>query len=76
MRMIQNSYAMVCPPVREIINSLKLLDYLLIQADKPWYNNYLSDRYLMQQLRSDNDTNTYGLIIDCFQTNEFFELLK
>ena len=28
---------MVCSPVQEIINSLKLVDYLLIQADKPWY---------------------------------------
>ena len=31
---------MVCLPEREIINSLKLVDYLLIQAGKPWYNNY------------------------------------
>ena len=27
-----------CPPVREIIHSLKLADYLLVQANKPWYN--------------------------------------
>ena len=31
---------MVCPPVREIIHSLKLVDYLLVQADKQWYNYY------------------------------------
>ena len=37
-----NSYIMVCPPVREIIHSLKLADYLLLQADKPWYNFYLT----------------------------------
>ena len=28
----------VYPPVRKIINSLKLVDYLPIQADNPWYN--------------------------------------
>ena len=33
---------MVCPPVREIIHSLKLADYLLHQADKPWYNSHIS----------------------------------
>ena len=33
---------MVCLPVREIIHSLELMDYLLIQVDKPWYNYYLS----------------------------------
>ena len=27
---------MVCPPVRELIKSLKLVDYPLAQADKPW----------------------------------------
>ena len=31
----------VCPPVREIIHSLKLVDYLHVQADNPWYNHYL-----------------------------------
>ena len=30
----------VCPPVREIIHSLKLVDYLLVQADKPWLKHY------------------------------------
>ena len=28
----------VCPPVRKIIHSLKLVAYLHIQADNPWYN--------------------------------------
>ena len=32
---------MVCPPVREIIHELKLVVYILVQADKPWYNYYL-----------------------------------
>ena len=27
-----------CPPVREIIHSQKLVDYLRAQADKTWYN--------------------------------------
>ena len=29
---------MVYPPEREMIHSLKLVDYLLVQADKPWYS--------------------------------------
>ena len=29
----------VCRPVRVIIHSLKLVDYLFVQADKPWYIN-------------------------------------
>ena len=32
----------VCPPVRKIIYSLKLVDYLHVQADNPWYNYYLT----------------------------------
>ena len=32
---------MVCLPVWEIIHSLKLVDYLLVQADKLWYNYYI-----------------------------------
>ena len=31
----------VGPPVRKIIHSLKLVDYLHVQADNPWYNYYL-----------------------------------
>ena len=31
----------VCPPVRKIIHSLKLVDYLHVPADNPWYNYYL-----------------------------------
>ena len=31
----------VCPPVRKIIHSLKLVDYLHVQAHNPWYNYYL-----------------------------------
>ena len=31
----------VCPPVRKIILSLKLVYYLHVQADNPWYNYYL-----------------------------------
>ena len=30
-----------CPPVRKIIHSLKLVDYLHIQVDNPWYNYYI-----------------------------------
>ena len=31
----------VCPPVRKVIHSLKLVDYFNVQADNPWYNYYL-----------------------------------
>ena len=31
----------VCPPVRKIIHSLTLVDYLHVQADNPWYNYYI-----------------------------------
>ena len=37
MRLVYNTYTAVCPPVREIIHSLKLKDHLLVQADKPCY---------------------------------------
>ena len=32
----------VCPPVRKIIHELKLVDYLHVQADNPWYYLYMS----------------------------------
>ena len=32
----------VCPPVRKIILSLKLVDYLHVQVDNPWYNYYIA----------------------------------
>ena len=41
--MVYNSYTTVCPPVRVIIHSLKLVDHLLIQADKLWYNDYMAE---------------------------------
>ena len=31
----------VCPPVRKIILSLKLVNYLHVLADNPWYNYYM-----------------------------------
>ena len=37
----------VCPPVRKIINSLKLVDYLHVQADNPWYNYYLIEYQIL-----------------------------
>ena len=40
----------VCPPVRKIIHSLKLVDYLHVQADNPWYNYCLF--YLFCTLRA------------------------
>ena len=37
----------VCPPVRKIIHSLKLVDYLHVQADNPWYNYNISHDLLL-----------------------------
>ena len=37
-----NSNTMVCRPVWEIIQLLKLVDYLLIQVDKPWYKYHIN----------------------------------
>ena len=45
MRMVLNSYTMVCLPVWELIHSLKLVDYVLLRGDKPWYNYYLTVIY-------------------------------
>ena len=45
------SYTMICPPVREIIHSLKLADYLIDQADKPWYNSHKS-AYVCKYVRN------------------------
>ena len=39
--MVYNSYTKVCSSIREIIHLLMLIDYLLVQLDKPWYNYYL-----------------------------------
>ena len=36
-----------CPPVCKIIHSLKLVDYVHVQEDNPWYNCYI----YKQQLR-------------------------
>ena len=42
-RLVLNSYTIVCSPVREIIHSLKPVDYLYAQTDKPWYNYNLNN---------------------------------
>ena len=36
----------MCPPVPKIIHSLKLVDYLHVQADNPWYNYYITGETL------------------------------
>ena len=38
----------VFPPVRKIIHSLKFVVYLHLQADSPWYSQYLIRIYFMQ----------------------------
>ena len=42
----------VCPPVRKIIHSLKLVDYLHVQADNPWYNYYVDVTLCMLSARN------------------------
>ena len=34
----------VCPPLRKIIHPLKLVEYLHVQVDNPWYIYYLSTK--------------------------------
>ena len=41
----------VCPPVRKIIHSLKLVDYLHVQADNPWYNYYLTSKSISYEFQ-------------------------
>ena len=51
---------MGCPPVRKIIHSLKLVDYLNVQADNPWYNYYVYYFHIKDNTSSDkwvNQTN-------------------
>ena len=50
MRVVYNSYSTVCPSVPEIIHSLKLANYLLTQANKPWYKYYMESWKVHQQL--------------------------
>ena len=42
MRVVKNSHTMISPSVPEIISSIKPVDYLLVQADKPWYSYYIN----------------------------------
>ena len=48
--------------VRKIIHSLKLVDYLHVQADKPWYNYYLINVWCQKEcVESKLDGQTGGL---------------
>ena len=38
---------MVCPPIWELFHSLKLVDYIHVQADKPWYNYYVAFYFVL-----------------------------
>ena len=40
----------VCSPVRKIIHSLKLVDYLHVQADNPWYNFYVNKKFFFTEI--------------------------
>ena len=46
-----------CPPVRKIIHSLKIVDYLHVQVDNPWYNYYML--YTTLELRFDFDSHCH-----------------
>ena len=50
---------MVCQPVCEIIHSHRLVDHLLIQAAKPWYNFY------SEHLFQENDENKKYFLLSC-----------
>ena len=54
----------VCPPVRKIIHSLKLVDYLHVQPDKPWYNYYIAKqiKWLEVADKTQGDVNTFFLM--------------
>ena len=60
----------VSPPVRKIIHSLKLVDYLHVHADNSWYNYYLasllnsSATYLFQ-LNEHVEMNTFSCCLAC-----------
>ena len=56
---------MGCPPVRKIIHSLKLVDYLHVQADNPWYNNYLFFYRTALPVNGWNDANALNDIFFC-----------
>ena len=49
----------VCPPVRKIIHSLKLVDYLHVQADNPWHNCYITQE-IAQSHTTDQPTLLWG----------------
>ena len=61
---VYNSYTVVCPPERVKIYSLHLVDYLLVQADKPWYNDYITKtfKYIRRQVNGNAIRERYFVI--------------
>ena len=53
----------VCPPVRKIIHSLKLVDYLHVQADNPWYKGMFKNNSQSVTLGVKNETVVIGEIV-------------
>ena len=52
-----------CPPVRELIHSLKLVNHLQIQADKTWYNHYMHVIPVKMDLERFSSAHALSLII-------------
>ena len=60
----------LCPPVRKKIHSLRLVDYLHVQVDKPWYNYYvfvgtLPSHHLRSWIISTYRWTSHGITITC-----------
>ena len=62
---------MVLQPVGEIIHLLELVDYLFVQADKPWYNyNLTGMNYLFALL---DDVVDMGTTLAPLGANSFLQ---
>ena len=47
---------MVCPPVQEVIHCLKRVGFLLVQADKLWYNYYIQSTLVISKSKGSSKT--------------------
>ena len=56
---------MLCPSVRKIIHSLKLVYYLHVLTDKPWYNNYIASHIITKNVdKISVDKSKAGAIVE------------
>ena len=61
---------MVCPHVRDIIHPVKLVSYVHLHADNPWYNYYLKAYILLYEriekgVRNFRENLLYSSLITC-----------